>query len=284
MTAAGVTTLEGYGHYLGQRYATASNILWVHAGDYNPPTPDLVDAIARGIRAETTLQLHTAHTSRNDTASNIWGQFPWLDVDNVYTDSETYAPSLALYQSTTTPFFLIEAYYEGEHNMSEEALRYQAYGALLGGAMGHMFGNNPMWCLGASTCFPTTATPPTWQGQLDGRGSLDMAALASAWAPLAWDKLVPSATLVSQDGTDARAALASDGALALVYTQSLGSFDLDLSGFAGPVDAVRIDPTDATETALPGSPFPNSGTRTVTLSDSNATGTDDWLLRFRVTP
>ncbi|MCA9618030.1 MAG: hypothetical protein KC731_03350 [Myxococcales bacterium] len=47
----------------------------------------------------------------------------------------------ALYQSTDKPFFLIEAYDEGEHQMTEEGLQAQAYGAMLGGAMGQIFGN-----------------------------------------------------------------------------------------------------------------------------------------------
>jgi hypothetical protein len=253
----------------------------VHGGDYDPPTPDLVEAIANGILAEDQVHLHTAHTSRGETASSVWGGEPWLEVDNVYTAEETYAPSLALHQTSNAPFFLIEAYYEGEHGMTEEGLRYQAYGALFGGAMGGFFGNNPMWCFDASTCFPSTAMPPGWQAQLDGRGSLDMAVLAGAVAPLGWDKLAPVAGLVSADSTDALALGASDGALALVYTQTLGSLDVDLSGFTGAVEAVRIDPTDGRETALAGSPFPNSGTQTIVLDTPNATGTEDWLVRLR---
>ncbi len=284
MKSNGVAKLEAYGHYLGKRYASKPNILWLHAGDYDPPQPELVEAIAKGIIAEDSIHLHTAHTSRNENASDVWGQSAWLDVDNIYTADETHGPATALYGSTNKPFFLIEAYYEGEHGMSEQALRYQAYGALLGGAMGHIFGNNPMWCLGASSCFPTTASPPTWQAQLDGRGSKDMAALAQALSPLDWQKLSPDAALVSQDSTNAIAASAADGSLALVYTRSLGSLQVDLSSFSGNVTVERVDPTNASAAALGGSPLAPTGQLSVTQDQHNATGRDDWLLRFVVAP
>jgi Protein of unknown function (DUF4038) len=280
MVASGAAKLESYGHFLGKRYASKPNILWLEGGDYDPPSAELVDAVVTGIRAEDTVHLHSAHTSRGESASDVWGQEPWLDVDNVYTDSETHAPSLALGQTTTKPFFLIEAYYEGEHQISAEDLRYQAYGALLSGAMGQLFGNNPIWCFGASTCFPTSASPPTWQAQLDGRGSKDMAVLAGVFTALAWEKLSPDDGLITQDSTNAIGARASDGSLALVYTRSLGQFVLDASGFAAPIQAVRIDPTSGSEAPLPGSPLPASGTSTITLDTANATGGEDWLLRF----
>lgn len=281
MVDSGAAKLEEYGRFLGKRYAAQPNILWVDGGDYDPPSPELVEAIVTGIRAEDSVHLHTAHTSRGEAASDVWGQASWLDVDNVYTDVEAYAPALALHQATSAPFFLIEAYYEGEHGLSEEDARYQAWGAVLGGAMGHVFGNNPIWCFGASTCFPTSASPPTWQAQLDGRGSKDVAALGAIVGSVAWEKLAPDASFVVQDGADARAARAADGSVALLYTRALGNVELDLSGFAGAVTAERVDPTSGAATALPDSPWPNAGTRTVTLDESNATGTSDWVVRLQ---
>jgi hypothetical protein len=280
MVASGTTKLESYGHFLGKRYASKPNILWLEGGDYDPPEHDLVNAVVSGIRAEDTVHFHSAHTSRGEAASDVWGQEAWLDVDNVYTDDDPYAPSLALWAQTTKPFFLVEAYYEGEHQMTEQGVRYQAYATLLGGAMGQLFGNNPIWCFGASTCFPTSASPPTWQAQLDGRGSLDMAVLAQVFGALSWEKLAPYDALIGNDSTGAIAALANDGSFALVYTQTLGTFDFDASKFSGPVQAARIDPTDGSEAPVSGSPFANSGTATITLDAQNATGTNDWVLRL----
>ena len=44
------SALRRYGEYLGRRYRDFGNILWVQAGDYNPPGKDLVRAIVEGIR------------------------------------------------------------------------------------------------------------------------------------------------------------------------------------------------------------------------------------------
>ena len=280
MVANGADKLEAYGQFLGARYAPQPNILWLHAGDFDPPDQSLVQAIADGIRAEDDVHLCSAHTSRGEAASDVWGQASWLDVDNVYTDAEPFGPSLGLYQSSTRPFFLIEAYYEGEHDMSEQAIRYQAYAPLLAGAMGQIFGNNPIWCFGAATCLGSTAPPTSWQAQLDGRGSLDMAILAQIFGSVAWQRLVPDAALLVANDAEAIAARADDGSFALVYARALGSIDIDMSGFASALRVDRIDPTDGGVVALAGAPVPAEGTYQIALTDLNATGTSDWIVRL----
>ncbi|MBW2537714.1 MAG: DUF4038 domain-containing protein, partial [Deltaproteobacteria bacterium] len=278
MVAAGATELEAYGHFLGQRYRDRTNILWLHAGDYDPPDPDLVRAVANGIRAEAASHLHSAHTARHETASSVWGQEPWLDVDNVYTGTDTHGPTLALYQSATRPLFLIEAYYEGAHDMTEEGLRAQAYGAMLAGAMGQIFGANPMWCFGATTCLPTTAPPTTWQQQLDSRGSQDMAVLAQLFRSFDWQALEPDASLLTSNSAGAIAARGSSGAFALLYTATLGAVEIDLGALSAPVQIERVDPTDGSRAPLSSGTVDNQGTFVVTLDETNGTGTDDWLV------
>lgn len=278
MVANGATALEGYGRFLGQRYRDQPNILWLHACDYDPPDQDLVRAIAEAIRAEAPSHLHSAHTQRNETASSIWGQEPWLDVDNVYTSAETYGPTLALYQTATRPFFLVEAYYEGANDMTEQGLRAQAYGALLAGAMGQIFGANPMWCFGAESCLGSTGPPTTWQEQLDSRGSQDMAVIAQLFGGLDWTALAPDDTLMASNSAGAIAARAEDGSFGLLYTTSLGSVEIDLTAFSTPVRIQRIDPTSAAPTLLTSDPIDNQGTYAVTLDQTNETDTSDWLV------
>lgn len=280
MVANGTTKLEAYGRFLGARYSSHPNILWLHAGDYDPPNQDLVHAIANGIRAEDAVHLHSAHTSRGEAASDVWGAASWLEVDNVYTDADAYGPSLALCGTTTRPFFLIEAYYEGEHTMTEAAIRGQAYGPLLAGAMGQIFGNNPIWCFGAETCLGTTAPPTTWQAALDARGSRDMQVLAQIFGAVAWEHLVPDAALLVSNDADAIAARADDASFALLYTRALGSVEIDLGAFATAVRVERIDPTSGAVTTVVASPLNPSGSYVVPVDTLNATGTTDWVLRL----
>jgi hypothetical protein len=279
MVANGATKLEAYGRFLGARYQSPPNILWLHAGDYDPPDPDLVDAIANGIRAEDAVHLHSAHTTRGEAASDVWGGASWLDVDDVYTGPDAYGPALALYASATRPFYLLEAYYEGEHDMTEMGIRRQAYGALLGGAMGGIFGNNPIWCFGAQTCLGSTSPPTTWQEALDGRGSLDMEVLGQIFDGLAWERLVPDAALVVSNDADAIAARAADGSFALLHSQALGSVEIDLSTLSAAVRVERVDPTSGAVTPVTPDPLDPVGTYIVELPAANATGTSDWVIR-----
>ena len=55
---------------------------------------------------------------------------------------------------------------------------------------------------------------------------------------------------------------------------------VNLSGFAGLVQAHWYDPTSGAMTTVPGSPFANTGHVNITTPGSNATGTSDWVLVF----
>ena len=66
------------------------------------------------------------------------------------------------------PFFLIESAYENEHEATEQRLRTQAYQAVLSGAAGQIFGNNPIWHFDGPGLYPA---PVTWQQALGSRGA-----------------------------------------------------------------------------------------------------------------
>ena len=166
MVANGTTKMRNYGRYLGQRYAGYSNILWVHGGDYDPPNQDLVRQIALGIREFDTHSLHTIHTDSETVLLDKWPSESWLQVNNVYTYNTVYAPVLTEYaRPGGMPVFFMEGRYENE-NMGtappaagdERRVRIQAYQALLSGAMGHVFGNNPVWhfTYNGNDIFPST--------------------------------------------------------------------------------------------------------------------------------
>ena len=146
MSANGIAKLRKFGEFLGSRYRDFQNILWVHGGDYNPPQKELVRAIVDGIRATQPNALHTAHGAPGTAAIEYWTDEPWLEVNNIYTYEPVYPVARTQYQRPTPiPFFLIESAYEDEHGASELRIRTQAYQALLSGATGHIYGNNPIW-------------------------------------------------------------------------------------------------------------------------------------------
>jgi hypothetical protein len=283
MVANGPDRLRQYGEYLGRRYRDFANIVWVHAGDYDPPQKDLVRAVAEGIRAFDPRALHTAHGAPETAAIEYWQDEPWLDVNNVYTYGPVCAPALEQYdRPQRMPFFLIESAYENEHGVTERRLRAQAYHAALCGAAGQIFGNNPLWHFDAPGLHPA---PVTWQEALDSRGAQSMTHLHDLLTSMPWWQLEPDSdhTLLS-DGVGAEderavAARTADGSWAIVYVPASREVTVDLAQLAGPDVAARwYDPAEGRFSVVGGSPFPAAGPRRFNPEPDNSSALDDWVL------
>jgi Protein of unknown function (DUF4038)/Putative collagen-binding domain of a collagenase len=284
MAANGPDRLRRYGAYLGRRYRDFTNILWVHGGDYDPPDKDLVRAIALGIRELDPRALHTAHGAPETSVTDSWRGEPWLQLGNVYTYGPVDAAALDIYaRPRRRPFFLIESAYENEHGISERDLRTQAYQAVLCGAAGQIFGNNPVWHFNGPGLHPS---PVTWRQALDSPGARSMSHLRELMATLPWWLLAPdldNAFLVGGRGPEnahAVAARAADGSFAIVYLPTRREITVDLAKLAGPEVVARwYDPADGRFFAVGGSPFPATGRRRLQPErDRNRSGFDDWAL------
>lgn len=284
----GTTKLTRYGEYLGNRYRGFTNILWVNGGDQAPSSAGdkaLVDAIANGIRSVDAGKLQTFHTGRLDTPLQYLGTSkPWLTVNNIYTDATSVVSfAFAEYARSTMPFFLIEAQYEEGSSGGSQTMRAQAYQAVLSGAMGHVYGNNPVWHFNA----PTWANPSgvTWQQALNSQGARSMTHVAALFAPRSWWTLVPDTNntlLIGGVGSGADravAARAGDRTFAIAYTPYVRTLNIALGQLAGPrVNARWFDPTSGAYATVPGSPFLASGSQTFTPAGNNASGYGDWVL------
>ena len=134
------------------------------------------------------------------------------------------------------PFFLIESAYENEHRAGERRIRIQAYHALLSGAFGHIYGNNPIWHFDGPGLYPA---PSSWQEALDSRGAQSMTHVRTLFASIPWWRLVPDTegTLVTGGagtGPDrAVAAMTDDRSLALVYLPSTRNVRVNLLRLQG---------------------------------------------------
>jgi len=294
MLASGEESMTAYGQYLGKRYSLYTNILWVNAGDRNPPANGraLVKRIAQGITQFDARSLHTAHTQPESTPASIWTGEPWLSVNNVYTYVDVPSMARSAYASGM-PFFLFESRYENERTAmegSEQRVRVQAYQAMTSGAMGQAFGNNPIWHFGGPGIF--AVSPPDWGQWLDSPGAMSMVHLQSLLAARDWWKLVPdfSGTFLTGDqGTGdpydrATAAHAADGSFALVYLPRARSVTVDLAQMAGPLVAARwYDPSIGlfSGASIPGSPFPRTSQVIPPPPGDNASPSgsfSDWVL------
>jgi Protein of unknown function (DUF4038)/Putative collagen-binding domain of a collagenase len=229
--------LREYGQFLGRRYAGFANIIWVHGGDFNPPDKDRIRAIAEGIREFDTRALHTAHCAPETAALDYWKGEPWLQLNNVYTYKTVHISAIEQYQRPERmPFFLIESAYENEHRADERRIRSQAYDALLSGASGHIYGNNPIWHFDGPGLYPA---PSAWQEALESPGARSMTHVRALFASLPWWRLVPDAegTLLTGDvGTGqerAVAAITDDRSLAVFYLPSSRAVHVNLLRLAG---------------------------------------------------
>ena len=283
MVANGLVRMRRYGRYLGRRYRNFQNILWVHGGDYNPPRKDLVRAIAEGIQEGAPQALHTAHGAPETAALDHWQGEPWLQVNNVYTYGPVHLPALAHFaRPERMPFFLLESAYENEHGATEQRLRTQAYQALLSGAAGQIFGNNPIWHFDGGGIF---AAPVTWQQALDSRGAHSMTHLRNLLMALPWWKLRPDRrNRLLTDGLGAEedravAARSVDRVFALIYLPSDREITLDLRQLAGPrVTARWYDPSQGQFSRISGSPFQTTRLQRFRPDGTNDAGFEDWVL------
>ncbi len=284
MEAAGAETMQDYGVYVGERFGDLDNIVWVQGGDYNPPDKNLVRALVAGIKAGDPGALQTAHGSPGWAALEYWAGEPWLDLNNVYTYESVRDASLGQYAlDPLMPFFLMESAYENEHEASEHRMRMQAYQAILSGASGHIFGNNPIWHFDGPGI---TEAPMTWQQALNSRGSRSMTVLKDIIAPMRWWLLEPDvdARLVVNDHgvreAPATAARASDGSFALIYLPAGTEVSVDLAQLDGQAIVARWrDPSNGSIAPVTGSPFP-AGEMQFTPPGRNFAGYSDWLLEL----
>lgn len=278
-----------YGRFLGQRYRSFDNIIWTPGGDYNPPSKSVVRDVMQGIRESDADAVTTAHTAPETSAADYWGTESWLTLNTVYTYNPVYTSALSQYQrSGPMPFFLIESAYENEQGADTIRIRTQAYHAVLSGAAGQMFGNNPIWHFNAAGLF---SAPYNWVQAMSGAGSTSMTQLKKLFDTLDWWTLVPDTTArlitsgASSGQSRAVGSIASDGSFAVAYVPTRRAVTYNLNSLAGPrVSATWYDPANGTSTAASGSPFAKASSQSLTAPSNNSGGGGDWVLVLKSVP
>ncbi len=296
LNANGVTKARNFGRYLGTRYRSFDNIVWMSGNDFqswpNPGDDAVVQAVARGIHDTDDRHIHTVELDYSVSGSlDDPGWAPLIELNASYTYYPTYAQVLADYdRPNALPTFLVEANYELEHNAADlgtpEILRRQAYWALLSGAAGQLYGNRYTWPF-----------VDGWQAHLDTPGSAQMTLVKFLFAPRQWWNLIPdqSHTVVTAgygtfadsgalaDNDYATAARTPDGALVMAYLPTVRTVTVDMTTLGAGAHASWYDPTDGTFTTIAGSPFPNVGTRDFTPPGTHGDGSGDWVLVLEAT-
>lgn len=281
MVAAGPERLRRWGEWVGARYAGNDHILWVQGGDYDVPDQGLVDAIAEGIAAKDPQALQTYHSKRNKPIADRWGTRAWLDVETVYTGEDVLSEVHSTFESSHRPFFLVEAVYENESGIDAAGLRRQAWQAVLGGAGGQVFGNDPMWSFGTKEGTGTQS----WRQALDSPGTQGIHRLSALLTRMRWWLLCPDLTgdLLEGAGSDTDdpvAAFSPETGEAVLYLPRGGEVALDLSALGGSrVQVTWYDPTSGREVGA--GAHATSGATRLRPPGANDAGDADWVMVAR---
>jgi hypothetical protein len=289
-----VAKLTAYGQFLGQRYASFPNIMWVVGNDYNSNATGNTNiaAVIDGIR-----QFDTVHTMSlemnppNGDPIQAFGNATLrsrLNVNGIYLYNvgPYRANYLAGYnRSDFGPIMNLETGYELNSGIgaTPATVRLGHYVMLLSGSSGDLYGNERVGGAG----FGTDAGPfaSDWVAQLNSQGGREMSYFATFLASIAWQTLVPDQTGTVFTGvgtpTDYSGAWATDGTLAVAYKPPTGtsaqSFVVNMSRFTGTVTARWFDPTAGTSSTI-GSGLANSGSQTFNSPGVNSAGQNDWVL------
>jgi hypothetical protein len=159
MSSQPVERMSDFGTFLGRRYRSQGNIIWIAGGDANPlgyeGMDERVDALMSAITAaEAGRHLITGHGDRGVSAYEQFGAHSWLSINSAY-DGESCPDDTMVAQieaeharSPVLPLLSIEQRFDAE-GADAVCLADQFLWAALGGAVGHVYGNRYTWTFSA---------------------------------------------------------------------------------------------------------------------------------------
>lgn len=280
---------QAYGTYIGNRYKNFPNLMYVWGNDVNPcgvssdatgcAVSQKINAMAAAVKAADPNHLHTFHTSPEYSAADIKAahNYSWIDFNITYTYIPVQGPVSDDYNRTPAqPFFLFESHYERDWNNAPPLeTRKEAYVAILSGASGNHYGNNPIWHMNSTSL---NGVVDSWKNHLDDEGRADMIHVKNLFESRNWVALVPDQnhTVLTDgygSGSDhAAAARTSDGASVIIYTPMPKELTVDMSQITGSqARAWWYNPRDGA--AQDAGIFANSGPHVFTPPAS-----EDWVL------
>lgn len=292
VAANGTSRMAVYGTFLANRYADQPNIIFVVGGDYGPifGGSDLTAeyaALANAIKAENTGHLVAAHAEDGQSGRDAYGT-SYIDFDTVYGPYGAWLDQLhrlirRSYQATspTLPTLMIEAAYGNEHSSTDLYLRKQMWQSVLGGAIGHIYGNSPTWYFGEDASHPANSFADQggldWHDQLDSFGASYLPFVARLQAARDLDGMTPDYDHVyvtagyGTEGTDYAPAMGSQRVL-VAYTPGR-ALTVDRSRFVTATFNIRWYNVRNGTTVSVGSRTFGTGSETFTPPDSS-----DWVL------
>jgi len=216
------TNARAYGQWLGKRYRSTQNIIWVNGGD-RPATghEDVWRALAQGLReGDAGKHMITYHPCGLRSSSQYFHDEAWLSFNMI----ETYTYWTQVYPTVMSDFHRVpakpvvmgEGAYEGGNYptafISPLLARRQAWWTMMAGGY-HTYGHGKVWNMEKG-----------WEEALDAPGAAQMGIMREIMSAFPWETTLPDQGLfasgVGSEGTLNTAIKTPDGTKALVYLSS----------------------------------------------------------------
>jgi hypothetical protein len=220
---------RAYGRWLGTRYRSVPNIVWVSGGDRIPTRYESVyRELALGLReGDGGAHLITYHPCGWRSSSQFFHQENWLDFNMIETWTEWYKVHPTVMSdcllTPVKPVVLGEGAYEDGPEyplgpITPLVARKQAWWTFLAGGF-HTYGQNQMWRM-----------EPGWLSSLDTPGAFHMSVFKKVVTAREWWKLVADQSVFVNgpgSGPNLNAAARSvDGDWMLIYLAGKGSVSI----------------------------------------------------------
>ncbi|MHC4300159.1 MAG: glycoside hydrolase family 140 protein [Planctomycetota bacterium] len=259
---------RSFGEFVGSRYRENS-IIWILGGDHNIHTEAerrIVEAMASGLRAgDGGTHLLTFHPRGPGLSSDYFHKAKWLDFnmfqsshgardhDNGLFAEHDYGLKPAKPTLDGEPRYEtipVGYYFAGTDPMNrfdDYDCRQAAYWSLLAGACGHTYGHNSVWQMWAPGRSPVISAAVPWSAALDHPGAFQMGLVRRLFESRPFQKLVLNQSMIkagpTSGGGKIRAASASDGSFAFVYSPRGEQFSVDKGVIEGTrVNEIWFDP------------------------------------------
>ncbi len=245
---------RAYGGFLGRRYRDKA-IIWILGGDENIENEQeraVITAMAEGLReGDGGRHLTTFHPRGPGLSSDYFHKAKWLDF-NMYQSSHAahdhdnglfaehdylLEPAKPTMDGEPRYEHLVVSFYFDKYNRYDRFdaydVRQAAYWSLLAGACGHTYGNSAVWQMWEPGREPMIFARVPWYEALDHPGAFQMGFVRRLFESRAFEKLVPDQSMIldgsRSGGGKIRAASASDGSFAFVYSPRGEKFTVDKS-------------------------------------------------------
>ena len=243
---------RAYGKWIGARYASRDNVVWMLGGDRPLVTEEhhlIIRAMAEGIKDGGATQLMTFHPVGGKSSSDFVQDEAWLDMHSFQSGhGEGWHNSWRMVAHDRAllpvrPVINAEPRYEDHpayfdaasgHVYDEHDARLHIWWDCLSGAAGHTYGNHCIWSMNAEI---TPYFRYLWREALWHPGAQQMRIAKETLQRYVPARVPFDELLIDQGDTTSHLAACRDGSVALCYSPLGLPFRVRLSAMQG--DAVR---------------------------------------------